>query len=84
MKKLTKRPNATEILDILNGIWVDKRGIMAIAYCGYSIASKHFNNIRELVKNETGKETPYGLVPTEYVIKYFDINIKYLKKISRN
>ena len=84
MTKLKERPTAREILEVLNGMWVDTKGIMKIAYCGTAKAYQHLNEIKTLVSNETGKETPRGLVPTEYVIKYFNININYLKKISMN
>ncbi len=82
MKKPQSKPKAKEILETLNGLWVDKKGIMIIKYCGDTKAGEEMKKIANLVTETTGKELPKGLVPTEEVIKYYNINIQYLKKIA--
>lgn len=74
---------AGELLDVLNQQWATVKDIRLIGKCGNNKALKYKKEIADLVKTKTGKECPYGLVPMEYVILYFGINIKFLKKISK-
>lgn len=83
MNKPEKMATANELLEILDGLWVDKKGIMAIAYCGNVKAGSHMKNIRDQVKEKYGKDLPKGLVPTEEVISYFNINLNLLKKTRK-
>lgn len=79
-KKIT---TANETLELLDGLWIDKLGIMKIAYCCDAIATKHMRNIRERIE-EKGMYLPdKSLVPTEEVIKYFNINVSQLKKLAK-
>lgn len=84
MKKPKERPTAKEILRILDGMWVDKKGIMQIAFCGDNKACGFMQDIRKNVKKKYEKECPRDLVPTDEVIRFFNINVSYLKKISSN
>lgn len=81
MPKPREKPTASEILKVLDGLWVDKKGITIIAYCGDNRAWEHMKNIKENIKLNYGKECPRDYVPTDEVIKYFDINLNYLKKV---
>lgn len=83
MKKLEKRLTAKETLERLNNQWATKRDVMDIGFIGDNNAGKVMNEITTQVLNETDKKLPKGLVPMEYVIKYFDINLSYLKKVVR-
>lgn len=83
MTKPKQKATAQEILEILNGLWVDKKGIMTIAYCGNKTASDHIHAIKSIVKDKYGKECPRSYVPTEIVIDYFNINVNYLKKVAK-
>lgn len=83
MKKLEKRLTAKETLERLNNQWATKRDVMDIGFIGDTSAGKVMNEITTRVLTETDKKLPKGLVPMEYVIKYFDINLSYLKKVVR-
>lgn len=83
MPKPKIKPTAQDILNILDGMWVDKKDIAVIAYCGDNAAWKHMQNIRENVKNKYNKICPKSVVPTEEVISYFNINVNYLRKVAK-
>lgn len=74
---------AGELLELLNHQWATVKDIRLIGKCGYNKALKYKKEIVDLVKTETGKDCPYGLVPMEYVILYFDINLKFLRNVSK-
>lgn len=78
-----QKPTASEILEILDSMWVDKNGIMLIACCSDTKAWKHMKIIKDIVKDKYNKNCPKSLVPTEEVIDYFNININYLKKVAK-
>lgn len=75
--------SAGELLELLNHQWANANDIRLIANCGINQAQKHKKAIVDLVKDKTGKECPHGLVPMEYVVLYFGININFLKKVSK-
>lgn len=82
MPKPKQKPTAKEILEVLDSMWVDKNGIMILGYCGANKAHDHIHSIKKIVKDKHGKECPYGVVPTDEVINYFNINVNYLKKVA--
>jgi len=77
------KPTAQEILNVLDGMWVNQKGIKLIACCGDNKAWDYMKNIKNIVKNKYGKECPKGMVPTEEVISYFNINLNYLRKVAK-
>ena len=84
---MTRKP--AKILDI-NQTWelVDKQwattnDIMQLGFVCYSNARK----VSNVIKNnliEKGYSLPRGLVPMKEVIKFFNIDINYLKRIKNN
>lgn len=83
MPKPKQKPTAQEILNVLDGMWVDKAGITLLGYCGDNKALEHIKSIRENIKIKYGKECPRNVVPTDEVIDYFNINVNYLRKIAK-
>ena len=83
MKKPEKRLSAKETLEILNNQWADVNDVMKIGFVGTTSAQKIMRNIKNKLL-EDGKKTPGNLVPMEKVKDYFEINISYLKKISKD
>lgn len=83
MPKPKTKPTAQEILNILDGMWVDKKGITIIGYCGDNIAWQHMKEIRNIVAEKYNKTCPKELVPAEEVIEYFNINLNYLRKAAK-
>lgn len=81
-KKTITPPTADELLDIINNQWASAKTIQKIAYVGANKAGKLFNEIKTEVLND-GYKLPANLVPMERVVKYFNININYLKKVSK-
>ena len=81
MNKVSQTLNASELLELLKQQWATTKDIKMIGRVG--------NNRSQLIKKEIvadldskGYKLPYGLVPMESVIDYFNININYLKKIT--
>jgi len=81
MAKIPKSASASEMLEILKKQWLNTKDIKILASVGYEKAIKIK---KEIIKNveEQGYFLPSGLVPSEEVIKYLNLNIKYLKKVS--
>ena len=81
MVKAAKSASASEMLDILKKQWLNTKDIKVLASVGYEKAVKIK---KEIIKNveEQGYFLPSGLVPSEEVIKYLNLNITYLKKVS--
>ena len=77
-----KKLSANELLEIINAQWATTKDIKLIGSIGTNRANEIRQEIELKIKNN-GKRLPRGLVPMEYVIEYFDININYLKKISK-
>ena len=82
MRKTTQKLNASELLELLNSQWASVNDIRLIGNVGLNTARSIKKEIVMLVE-DTGKKLPPNLVPMEYVIHYFNINIQYLRKISR-
>ena len=74
---------AKEILDILFTPWCTNQDIMKISNLSSSTASKVKRYIEsEFRKKNPNKFIPAYCIPTKDVIKYFDIDIKFLKTIA--
>lgn len=81
--KPKKKITGEETLEILNSPWLTKYDVMQIAHCCDAVAARHIHNIREKIE-EKGMYLPdKSLVPTEEVIKYFNINVSQLKKLAK-
>ncbi|MBQ6546500.1 MAG: hypothetical protein IJL74_00685 [Bacilli bacterium] len=78
MEKLT----ANETLDLLNKQWADTNDIKKLACCGTNRAGL----IKQEIKQQLGDKyfLPKGLVPMDKLFDYLNININYLRKISKN
>ena len=81
-KKYTSPPTAQELLEIINTQWANKTSIMRIACVGENKAWEIYHAIRDEVL-KSGYKLPPNLIPMEKVVDYFNININYLKKISK-
>lgn len=72
-----------EILNILSMPWCTNQDIMKIANLSSSTASKIKRTIEaEFRKKYPNKFIPSNCVPSKEVIKYFDIDIDFLKSIA--
>lgn len=81
MKKEKKK--APEVLSILSQQWANVQDIMDIAAVGKNKASEIKTEIKDNLEKE-GYKLPTNLVPMVEVIKYFKIDINYLKKRARD
>ena len=74
---------ALEILNILSMPWCTNQDIMKIANLSSSTASKIKRTIElEFRKKYPNKFIPSNCVPSKEVIKYFDIDIEFLKGLA--
>lgn len=74
---------AKEILNILATPWCSNQDIMKIVNVSSSTASKIKRCIEiEFKKKYPDKFIPAHCVPTKDVIKYFDIDIEFLKSLA--
>ena len=74
---------AREILEIISMPWCSNQDIMKIGNVSASTASKIKKAIEsEFRKKEPNKFMPAHCVPTKEVIKYFDLDIEFLKSIA--
>lgn len=74
---------AKEILNLLASPWCSNQDIMKIANVSSSTASKIKKCIEvEFRKKYPNKFIPAHCVPTKDVIKYFDIDIEFLKSLA--
>lgn len=74
---------AKEILEIISKPWCSNQDIMKIANVSASTASKIKQSIeKEFRKKEPNKFMPAHCIPTKKVIKYFDLDIEFLKSIA--
>lgn len=81
MAKIPKRASAKEMLEILKKQWLSTKDIKILASVGYEKARTIKIEIAEDLKKQ-GYFLPPGLVPSEEVIKYLNLNVNYLKKVS--
>ena len=74
---------AKEILEIISEPWCSNQDIMKIANVSASTASKIKQSIeKEFRKKEPNKFMSAYCIPTKEVIKYFDLDIEFLKSIA--
>ena len=74
---------AKEILEIISKPWCSNQDIMKIANVSASTASKIKQSIeKEFRKKEPNKLMSAYCIPTKEVIKYFDLDIEFLKSIA--
>ncbi len=74
---------AKEILEIISKPWCSNQDIMKITNVSASTASKIKQSIeKEFRKKEPNKFMPAYCIPTKEVIKYFDLDIEFLKSIA--
>ena len=73
---------AKEILEIISKPWCSNQDIMKIANVSTTTASKIKQEIeKEFRKKEPNKYMPAYCIPTKEVIKYFDLDIEFLKSL---
>lgn len=73
---------AKEILEIISKPWCSNQDIMKIANVSATTASKIKQEIeKEFRKREPNKYIPAYCIPTKEVIKYFDLDIEFLKSL---
>ena len=73
---------AKEILEIVSKPWCSNQDIMKIANVSATTASKIKQEIeKEFRKKEPNKYMPAYCIPTKEVIKYFDLDIEFLKSL---
>ena len=71
-----------EILEIISKPWCSNQDIMKIANVSATTASKIKQEIeKEFRKKEPNKYMPAYCIPTKEVIKYFDLDIEFLKSL---
>ena len=73
---------AKEILEIISKPWCSNQDIIKIANVSATTASKIKQEIeKEFRKKEPNKYMPAYCIPTKEVIKYFDLDIEFLKSL---
>ncbi len=73
---------AKEILEIISKPWCSNQDIMKIANVSATTASKIKQEIeKEFRKKEPNKYIPAYCIPTKKLIKYFDLDIEFLKSL---
>lgn len=78
---MTKSMNANQVLETINKLWASTADIQKIGCVGYNKALKIKNEIRNQMVDD-GWVFPRYLVSMEYVIKYFNIDEKKLRKMA--
>ena len=78
---MNKNMNAIQVLETINKLWASTADIQKIGCVGYNRALKIKNEIRNQMVDD-GWVFPRYLVSMEYVIKYFNIDEKRLKKLA--
>lgn len=78
---MNKNMNATQVLETINKLWASTADIQKIGCVGYNRALKIKNEIRNQMVDD-GWVFPRYLVSMEYVLKYFNIDEKRLKKLA--
>ena len=74
---------AKEILEIISKPWCSNQDIMKIANVSATTASKIKQEIeKEFRIKEPNKYMPAYCITTKEVIKYFDLDIEFLKSIA--
>lgn len=81
MSRSVKRLSPKEILNILNKQYLNIVDIKKIASVNIDNARKIRNEITERLKADN-YFVPNNLIPSESLVKYLNLNISYLKKLS--
>lgn len=76
---MTNSITATELLKLMNNVWSSTKDIQRIGCVGINQAYKIRNIIREQMIDD-GKFVPRYMVATEYVLRYFNIDEKQVRK----
>ncbi len=79
--KVSQTLNSSELLELLKNQWATVNDIKAIGRVGTNKAQEIKREIKDDLENQ-GYRLPRGLVPMEFVVKYFSININYLKRME--
>ena len=69
------------MLEVLKKQWLNTKDIKILA----SVSEEKARTIKKKITNDllnNNNFVPDGLVPNEEVVRYLNLNIKYLKKIS--
>lgn len=81
MGKIAKRVSVADMLEILNNQWLSSTDIKKLACVSLVRAIKIKDEITaDLISKNYF--VPNGVVPCDSVVKYLNLNINYLKKIS--
>ena len=82
MPRIPKQHTASEILEVLQKQWLSTNDIRIISSTSTDRAREVKKEIAKKVIEEENCLLPNGLVPSDKVIKYFNLNIKHLKQMS--
>ena len=83
MPKVPKQHTASEILEVLKKQWLDTKDIQIVSGTSIDKARELKKQIAKKIIEEEKCLLPNGLVPSDILAKYFNLNIKYLKQISQ-
>jgi hypothetical protein len=78
---MNKSITVSELVELMNNVWSTTKDIQKIGSVGINKAYE----IRDIIRNQMiddGKFVPRYKVATEYVIKYFNIDEKKVRKIA--
>ncbi len=78
---MTKSLNANQVLETISKLWASTADIQKIGCVGYNKALKIKREIRNQMVDD-GMVFPRYMVSMEYVIKYFNIDEKKLRKMA--
>lgn len=81
---MNEKLNAIEMLEIASSQWASAGDIMKLGSVGRNKAYAVKNEIISELYNEDDKIRNRGLVPMTEVLKYFGIDLNYLKEVSTN
>lgn len=81
MPRIRQPISAEETLKIISKSWLTTEEISRIACCNKNRAGDIRKEIEAEIMEQEKKRLPYGLTPTDKVVKYLGINVTYLKKI---
>lgn len=78
---MNKSMNVNQVLETINKLWASTADIQKIGCVGYNKALKIKNEIRNQMVDD-GWVFPRYLVSMEYVVRYFKIDEKKLRKMA--
>lgn len=80
--RVVKGISAEEMLDVLNQPYASTKDIQKIAQVGITKAQKYRNEMIDIIEAK-GYRLPNSGIPMNEVVEYFNIDINYLKRISK-